>query len=125
MAHLSQSWLRVSGFLRDMTGNDQWVCPLCLDVAGLVDGGHWGGRKHAKAVWYELDRCNISHGLPGGTCTNAVYPSHSLWMVKSGQPSAHGTFTVAVSLLDGACFLLVGEVLIPGRSSTASLPLAI
>ena len=108
-----------------MTGNDHWNCPLCADVIGPVDGGHWGGRKHAKAVWHELDRCNVSQGLPKGTYTNVVYPSQSLWLFKPGQPSSRGTFTVAVSLLDGACFLMEGDFLLPSRSPAASLPLAI
>ena len=122
---LSQSWLRVSSFLREATGNEQWICPLCQDVTSLVDGGHWGGRKHAKAVCYELGKMNASHGPPGSTYTNVVYTSQSLWMFKAGQPTARGSFTAAVSLLGGACYLLAGKVLVPGRASTSSLPLAI
>jgi hypothetical protein len=122
MPLLFQSWQRVSSFLREATGNEQWICPLCQDVTSLVDGGHWSGRKHAKAVWYQLERVNTSLGLPGSTYTNVVYTSQSLWMFKAGQPTARGSYTAAVSLLDGACYLLEGSVLVPDRASTSSLP---
>ena len=101
-----------------MTGNDQWNCPLCADVMGPVDGSHWGGRKHARAVWHELDKCNGSQGLPTGTYTNVVYSSPSLWLLKPGQPSSLGTYLVAASLLDGACLLVAESHL--GRLQTGT-----
>ena len=122
---LSQSWQRVSWFLREAKGNEQWICPLCQDITSLVDDGHWSGRKHARAVWYQLERVNSSLGLPGSTYTNAVYSSRSLWVFKACQPTSHGSYTAAVSMLDGACYLLEDSALVPDRVSTSSLPLAI
>ena len=100
-------------------------CPVCADVIDLVDGGHWGGRRHVRAVWNELDKCNRSLGLPTGTYTNAVYSSPSLWLLKAGQPSSLGSYTVAASLLDGACLLVEGDFIHPSRSPPPSVPLAI
>ena len=145
MTFLSQRWHWVARFLREVTGNDQWSCPLCKRST-VVDGSHWCGRKHIARVWHQLEAVNSSLGLPCSTYTSAAYSSRSLWTFKACQPTSHGSYTAAISMLDGACFLLeeLGEdgfdslgstnahwvsfldtALIPSQVSAAGLPLAI
>ena len=90
-----------------------------------MDGGHWCGKKHLRAVWNELDKCNNSLGLPPGTYTNAVHSSPSLWLLKAGQPSPVGRYTAAASLLDGACLLVEGDFIHPSQSPPRPVPVAI
>ena len=123
--NLSHSWQIVSAFLRNSTGNDQFTCHVCTDIGGLVDGGHWCGKKHLRAVWNELDKCNKSLGLPPGTYTNAVHSSPSLWLLKAGQPSPVGRFTAAASFLDGTCMLVEGDFIHPSQCLPRPVPLAI
>ena len=132
----------VSQFLRNATGNDHWQCPLCSRT-DVSDGSHWTGKPHVKAVWYAVDEVNVLLGMPRSTYTNAAYGCRTLWAFKACQPSSRGSFTAAVSLLDGQCFLLedmdeggfmaderwvsfLGTAAIPpSQISAASLPLAI
>ena len=145
MTFLLQRWHWVSQFIREVTGNDHWTCPLCKRGT-VVDGSHWSGRKHVQQVWYELEAVNMKLGLPSSTYTNAAYSSRSLWAFKVCQPSSHGSYTAAISMLDGACYLLeeLGEdgfnslgsanahwvsfldtAMIPSQVTAAGLPLAI
>ena len=95
----------MSQFLRSATGNDHWQCPLC-GRADVSDRDHWTGRGHIKAVWCAIDEADVRLRMARHTYTNAAYGFCRLWKFKPCQPSSRGSFTAAISLLDGQCFLL-------------------
>ena len=92
-------WATSSG----RSGNSKWPCPVC---SRLVNLDHFLQKRHVKAVWAALDQANKMLGEPTGTYTTEVYGFYELWAFKSCQPALDLPCTAAISLLDGASFLL-------------------